>query len=194
MTQALRARYGNDLPEIGEAWNGVLANLLAHRRRLASLRCRRTLRQMRTLQAWVSCIHLSGLGLSEAGQAVITIQPTYESSHLSPLPRQAAWGFYTVPRASSPGGAGSANLFGEFNKAEGGDIWFALDNTRPRACFAGAQAEAASPWQRISSNPVRLQAGLDHFENVGQARFKFCFLTLGRANIRPCGRCHRARR
>ncbi|MFK4726178.1 hypothetical protein ABIE89_007278 [Bradyrhizobium niftali] len=34
VTQALRARYGNDLPEIGEAWNGVLANLLAHRRRL----------------------------------------------------------------------------------------------------------------------------------------------------------------
>ncbi|WP_247302794.1 NADPH-dependent oxidoreductase [Bradyrhizobium sp. 61] len=31
VTQALRARYGNDLPEIGEAWNGVLANLLAHR-------------------------------------------------------------------------------------------------------------------------------------------------------------------
>jgi nitroreductase len=29
--QALRARYGNDLPEIGEAWNGVLSNLLAHR-------------------------------------------------------------------------------------------------------------------------------------------------------------------
>jgi len=34
VTLALRARYGNDLPEIGEAWNGVLANLLAHRRRL----------------------------------------------------------------------------------------------------------------------------------------------------------------
>jgi len=68
---------------------------------------------------------------------VITIQPTYQRSHLSPLPRQAAWGFYTVPRASSPGGAGSANLFGEFNKAEGGDIWFALDETRPLACFAG---------------------------------------------------------
>nr|WP_245329477.1 nitroreductase family protein [Bradyrhizobium canariense] len=31
VTHALRARYGNDLPEIGEAWNGVLANLLAHR-------------------------------------------------------------------------------------------------------------------------------------------------------------------
>ncbi|WP_441236136.1 NADPH-dependent oxidoreductase [Bradyrhizobium sp. 930_D9_N1_4] len=31
VTQALRARYGNDGPEIGDAWNGVLANLLAHR-------------------------------------------------------------------------------------------------------------------------------------------------------------------
>lgn len=31
VTQALRARYGNDLPEIGESWNGVLANLLSHR-------------------------------------------------------------------------------------------------------------------------------------------------------------------
>ena len=29
------------------------------------------------------------------------------------------------------------NSFSEFNKAEGGDIWFALDKTRPLACFAG---------------------------------------------------------
>jgi nitroreductase len=28
---ALRLRYGKDLPEVGEAWNAVLANLLAHR-------------------------------------------------------------------------------------------------------------------------------------------------------------------
>ncbi|TYO66286.1 SOS response-associated peptidase [Bradyrhizobium hipponense] len=27
--------------------------------------------------------------------------------------------------------------FSEFNKAAGGDIWFALDGTRPLACFAG---------------------------------------------------------
>jgi putative SOS response-associated peptidase YedK len=29
------------------------------------------------------------------------------------------------------------NSFSEFNKAEGGDIWFARDKTRPLACFAG---------------------------------------------------------
>jgi len=29
------------------------------------------------------------------------------------------------------------NSFSEFNKAEGGDIWFALDETRPLARFAG---------------------------------------------------------
>jgi hypothetical protein len=29
------------------------------------------------------------------------------------------------------------NSFSEFNKAEGGDIWFALDDARPIACFAG---------------------------------------------------------
>jgi putative SOS response-associated peptidase YedK len=29
------------------------------------------------------------------------------------------------------------NSFSEFNKTEGGDIWFALDETRPIACFAG---------------------------------------------------------
>src|SRR6201985_3297938 len=29
------------------------------------------------------------------------------------------------------------NSFSEFNKAEGGDIWFALDEGRPLACFAG---------------------------------------------------------
>ena len=28
-------------------------------------------------------------------------------------------------------------VFSEFNKAEGGDIWFALDESRPLACFAG---------------------------------------------------------
>ncbi|MBR1163517.1 SOS response-associated peptidase [Bradyrhizobium elkanii] len=34
------------------------------------------------------------------------------------------------------------NSFSEFNKAEGGDIWFALDETRPLACFAGIWAKA----------------------------------------------------
>jgi putative SOS response-associated peptidase YedK len=29
------------------------------------------------------------------------------------------------------------NSFSEFNKAEGGDIWFALDESRPLLCFAG---------------------------------------------------------
>src|ERR1700693_5553407 len=29
------------------------------------------------------------------------------------------------------------NSFSEFKKAEGGDIWFALDESRPLACFAG---------------------------------------------------------
>jgi putative SOS response-associated peptidase YedK len=29
------------------------------------------------------------------------------------------------------------NSFSEFSKAEGGDIWFAIDETRPLACFAG---------------------------------------------------------
>jgi hypothetical protein len=29
------------------------------------------------------------------------------------------------------------NSFTEFNKAEGGDGWFALDEARPLACFAG---------------------------------------------------------
>jgi len=38
------------------------------------------------------------------------------------------------------------------------------------------------------------QTGLGYFDNIGHARFKFCLLTLGQANIRPRGRCHRARR
>lgn len=29
------------------------------------------------------------------------------------------------------------NSFSEFNKAEGGDIWFAIDESRPLLCFAG---------------------------------------------------------
>ena len=36
------------------------------------------------------------------------------------------------------------NSFSEFNKAEGGDIWFALDETRPLACFAGIWANWTS--------------------------------------------------
>jgi nitroreductase len=31
VTEALTARYGNDLPEVGEAWNSVLGSLLTHR-------------------------------------------------------------------------------------------------------------------------------------------------------------------
>lgn len=36
------------------------------------------------------------------------------------------------------------NSFSEFNKAEGGDVWFALDETRPLACFAGVWANWTS--------------------------------------------------
>ena len=36
------------------------------------------------------------------------------------------------------------NSFSEFNKGEGGDIWFALDETRPFACFAGIWASWTS--------------------------------------------------
>lgn len=36
------------------------------------------------------------------------------------------------------------NSFSEFNKAEGGDIWFALDETRPLVCFAGIWANWTS--------------------------------------------------
>ena len=31
--------------------------------------------------------------------------------------------------------------FGEFNKAAGGDVWFALNEERPLACFAGIKTE-----------------------------------------------------
>src|SRR3569623_2044411 len=36
------------------------------------------------------------------------------------------------------------NSFSEFNKAEGGDIWFSLDESRPLACFAGIWANWTS--------------------------------------------------
>jgi putative SOS response-associated peptidase YedK len=36
------------------------------------------------------------------------------------------------------------NSFSEFNKAEGGDIWFALDESRPLACFADIWANWTS--------------------------------------------------
>jgi putative SOS response-associated peptidase YedK len=34
--------------------------------------------------------------------------------------------------------------FSEFNKAEGGDVWFALGESRPLACFAGIWANWTS--------------------------------------------------
>ncbi|WP_334538385.1 SOS response-associated peptidase family protein [Bradyrhizobium sp. AZCC 2230] len=36
------------------------------------------------------------------------------------------------------------NSFSEFNKAEGGDVWFALDESRPLACFGGIWANWTS--------------------------------------------------
>ncbi len=36
------------------------------------------------------------------------------------------------------------NSFSEFNKDEGGDVWFALDESRPLACFAGIWANWTS--------------------------------------------------
>ena len=36
------------------------------------------------------------------------------------------------------------NSFSEFNKAEGGDIWFALNESRPLTCFAGIWANWTS--------------------------------------------------
>ena len=35
--------------------------------------------------------------------------------------------------------------FSEFNKAEGGDVWFALDDTRPLVAFAGIR----TPWTSV---------------------------------------------
>jgi putative SOS response-associated peptidase YedK len=32
---------------------------------------------------------------------------------------------------------GAVQFVQRVNKAEGGDVWFALDETRPLACFAG---------------------------------------------------------
>ena len=50
------------------------------------------------------------------------------------------------------------NSLSEFNKAEGGDIWFALGETRPLACFAGIWAEWTSvrKVKRDNERPLRL--------------------------------------
>src|SRR6266480_2514519 len=43
----------------------------------------------------------------------------------------------------------SFNSFSEFSKAEGGDVWFALDETRPLACFASIwtnKRRSRQPW------------------------------------------------
>jgi putative SOS response-associated peptidase YedK len=46
------------------------------------------------------------------------------------------------------------NSFSEFNKAEGGDIWFALDETRPLACFASIWTNWTSV-RKVNNNRIR---------------------------------------
>jgi putative SOS response-associated peptidase YedK len=46
------------------------------------------------------------------------------------------------------------NSFSEFNKAEGGDIWFALDESRPLACFAGIWTNWTSVQEGETTNDL----------------------------------------
>jgi putative SOS response-associated peptidase YedK len=46
------------------------------------------------------------------------------------------------------------NSFSEFNKAEGGDIWFALDETRPLACFPSGPTGRLSGRSRKARPPT----------------------------------------
>ena len=39
--------------------------------------------------------------------------------------------------------------FAEFNKAEGGDVWFALGEDRPLACFAGVHADGWTSTRKL---------------------------------------------
>jgi putative SOS response-associated peptidase YedK len=41
------------------------------------------------------------------------------------------------------------SAFSEFNKAAGGDIWFALNEDRPLACFAGIKTEGWTPVRKL---------------------------------------------
>lgn len=44
--------------------------------------------------------------------------------------------------------------FSEFNKAEGGDIWFALSEDRPLACFAGIQIQGWKSTRKVKEGEV----------------------------------------
>lgn len=44
--------------------------------------------------------------------------------------------------------------FSEFNKAEGGDIWFALGEERPLACFAGIKVEGWRSVRKVREGEV----------------------------------------
>jgi putative SOS response-associated peptidase YedK len=44
--------------------------------------------------------------------------------------------------------------FSEFNKAEGGDIWFALDESRPLACFAGIYVEDWKSCRKVKEGEI----------------------------------------
>ena len=48
------------------------------------------------------------------------------------------------------------NSFSEFNKVEGGDIWFALDESRPLACVAGIWTIIMSAGRRGAAGDSRL--------------------------------------
>jgi putative SOS response-associated peptidase YedK len=51
--------------------------------------------------------------------------------------RGVGWCFGAISESGSNAIVVPFNSFSEYNKGEGGDIWFALDETRPLACFAG---------------------------------------------------------
>lgn len=46
------------------------------------------------------------------------------------------------------------NAFSEFNKAHGGDVWFALNDNRPLACFAGIKVEGWRSVRKVKEGEV----------------------------------------
>jgi putative SOS response-associated peptidase YedK len=48
--------------------------------------------------------------------------------------------------------------FSEFNKAEGGDIWFALAETQPLACFAGIQVQQWTSVRKVKDGETTKDA------------------------------------
>src|SRR5882757_4836400 len=114
-----------------------------------------------------TCRHFSDLvewGYVRFARRPLVVVPSFDLDAISLAERPH--------RAPPPLGVGSCCVitftsFSEFNKAEGGDIWLAIDERRPLACIAGIWATARKAKERKTTNDLFTFLTTDPNSEVG---------------------------